>query len=266
MWWDCVVDKDKDWVFCLAGPGPGDDDDDDENSDDDADNKYCTGIERSVWCLRPKHCPWHCSALLELHFNGDSTAVMMVGCFTRSLGALRAPTSSWWPFGLALGPSGLLDFVLRALRALSLCDPCRCVHDSCIRDSDCCIHKLYPWCMYPWCMYPRCMCPWCMYPQYMHPQYMYPRCMCPWCTNSAAQKIQKLSESPATAFSANNLAENPQKLAESGLQGLLLFHTSRSVPMLAEATWNTKPKLLFLWLTSQLVWWKQADQLTRNLC
>ena len=35
-------------MFCLAGPGPGDDDDDDENSDDDADNKYCTGIERSV--------------------------------------------------------------------------------------------------------------------------------------------------------------------------------------------------------------------------
>ena len=37
---------------------------------------------------------------------------------TRSLGALRAPTSSWRPFGPALGPSGLLDFVLRALRAL----------------------------------------------------------------------------------------------------------------------------------------------------
>ena len=36
---------------------------------------------------------------------------------TRSLGALRAPTSSQWPFGL-------LDFVLRALRALRPCDPC----------------------------------------------------------------------------------------------------------------------------------------------
>ena len=32
-------------------------------------------------------------------------------CYTRSLGALRAPTSSWGPFGP-------LDFVLRALRAL----------------------------------------------------------------------------------------------------------------------------------------------------
>ena len=41
----------------------------------------------------------------------------------RSLGALRAPTSSLRPFGPALGPSGLLDFVLRALRALRPCDP-----------------------------------------------------------------------------------------------------------------------------------------------
>ena len=40
---------------------------------------------------------------------------------TRSLGALRAPTSSLWPFGPALGPSGLLDFVLRALRAFRPC-------------------------------------------------------------------------------------------------------------------------------------------------
>merc|ERR1711954_60505 len=40
-------------------------------------------------------------------------------CFymnTRSLGALRAPTSSWRPFGP-------LYFVLRALRALRPCDP-----------------------------------------------------------------------------------------------------------------------------------------------
>ena len=37
---------------------------------------------------------------------------------TRSLGALRAPTSSWRPFGT-------LDFVLRALRALRPCDPRR---------------------------------------------------------------------------------------------------------------------------------------------
>ena len=30
---------------------------------------------------------------------------------------------------LVCGPSGLLDFVLRALRALRPCDPRRCVHD-----------------------------------------------------------------------------------------------------------------------------------------
>ena len=35
---------------------------------------------------------------------------------TRSLGALRAPTSSWRPFGP-------LDFVLRALRTLRPWDP-----------------------------------------------------------------------------------------------------------------------------------------------
>ena len=49
--------------------------------------------------------------------------LMMKIYMTRSLGALRTPTSSLRPFGLALGPSGLLDFVLRALRALRLCDP-----------------------------------------------------------------------------------------------------------------------------------------------
>ena len=42
---------------------------------------------------------------------------------------------------LAGGPSGLLDFVLRALRALRPCDPRSCAHDgvhnACIRDSDC---------------------------------------------------------------------------------------------------------------------------------
>ena len=41
----------------------------------------------------------------------------------RSLGALRAPNSSLRPFGPALSPSGLLDFVLRALRALRPCNP-----------------------------------------------------------------------------------------------------------------------------------------------
>ena len=43
--------------------------------------------------------------------------------FTRSLGALRALTSRLQPFGPALGPSGLLDNVLHALRALRPCDP-----------------------------------------------------------------------------------------------------------------------------------------------
>ena len=42
---------------------------------------------------------------------------------------------------LACGPSGLLDFVLHALRALRPRDPRRCVHDgvhnACIRDSGC---------------------------------------------------------------------------------------------------------------------------------
>ena len=42
---------------------------------------------------------------------------------TRSLGALRAPTSRLRPFGPALDPSGLLDNVLHALRALRPCDP-----------------------------------------------------------------------------------------------------------------------------------------------
>ena len=42
---------------------------------------------------------------------------------TRSLGALRAPTSRLRPFGPALGPSGLLNNVLHALRALRRCDP-----------------------------------------------------------------------------------------------------------------------------------------------
>ena len=42
---------------------------------------------------------------------------------TRSLGARWAPTSSWRPFGPAFCPSGILDFVLRALRALRPCDP-----------------------------------------------------------------------------------------------------------------------------------------------
>ena len=43
---------------------------------------------------------------------------------TRSQGALRAPTSRLRPFSLALGPLGLLDNVLNALRALRPCDQC----------------------------------------------------------------------------------------------------------------------------------------------
>ena len=42
---------------------------------------------------------------------------------TRSLGARWDPTSSRRPFGPAFCPSGILDFVLRALRALRPCDP-----------------------------------------------------------------------------------------------------------------------------------------------
>ena len=42
--------------------------------------------------------------------------------YTRSLGARWAMTSSCRPFGPALGPSGLLDFVLRALQVLRPCD------------------------------------------------------------------------------------------------------------------------------------------------
>ena len=49
--------------------------------------------------------------------------VLITNIKYRSLGALRAPTSSLRPFGPALGPLGLLDIVLRALRALRPCDP-----------------------------------------------------------------------------------------------------------------------------------------------
>ena len=42
---------------------------------------------------------------------------------TRSLGALWAPTFRLQHFGPALGPSGLLDNVLHALRALRPFDP-----------------------------------------------------------------------------------------------------------------------------------------------
>ena len=47
---------------------------------------------------------------------GDDDVHWIKYVHTRSLRALRAPTSSWRPFGP-------LDFVLRALRALRSCDP-----------------------------------------------------------------------------------------------------------------------------------------------
>ena len=54
---------------------------------------------------------------------------------TRGLGTLRAPTSSLRPFGPAFGPSGLFDFVLRALRALRPCDPRNsAMMGQCVRD------------------------------------------------------------------------------------------------------------------------------------
>ena len=51
------------------------------------------------------------------------TGGLLIIIITRSLGALRAPTSSWWPFGPAFCPSGIFDFVLWALRALMPFDP-----------------------------------------------------------------------------------------------------------------------------------------------
>ena len=59
----------------------------------------------------------------------ESTKLVIIYIYTRSLRALRAPTSSLRPFGPAFGPSGLLDFVLRALRALRPCDPRNDVSD-----------------------------------------------------------------------------------------------------------------------------------------
>ena len=40
------------------------------------------------------------------------------------VGARWAPTSNLQTFGPALGPLGLLDFVLRAFLTLRPCDPC----------------------------------------------------------------------------------------------------------------------------------------------
>ena len=59
--------------------------------------------------------------------------------YTRSLGALRAPTSSWRPFGP-------LDFVLRALRAFRPCDPRKVTN---INTSMSMMHiSVQLWCMY----------------------------------------------------------------------------------------------------------------------
>ena len=70
----------------------------------------------------------HCTHCMVLHSLANHLIVLKVIALylkllhgiaiyrTRSLGALRAPTSCW-------GPSGPLDFVLRALRALRPCDP-----------------------------------------------------------------------------------------------------------------------------------------------
>ena len=62
---------------------------------------------------------------------------------TRSLGALRAPTSRLRPFGPALGTSGLLDNVLHALRALRPCDTCISAIKKCFWDSDDEYHKFH---------------------------------------------------------------------------------------------------------------------------
>ena len=55
--------------------------------------------------------------------NSLSAVIQIPYISTRSLGSLRALTSSWRPFGSALAPSGLLDFVIHALLAFMPCDP-----------------------------------------------------------------------------------------------------------------------------------------------
>ena len=54
----------------------------------------------------------------EFHFRQTGRALKWELYDTRNLGARWAPISSWWP-------SGLLDFVFHALRALKPCDPRR---------------------------------------------------------------------------------------------------------------------------------------------
>ena len=60
--------------------------------------------------------------------DDDAAAAVAIGIVmyyhhkTISLGVRWAPTSSLWPVGPVLGPLGLLDFILRALRGLRPCD------------------------------------------------------------------------------------------------------------------------------------------------
>ena len=53
---------------------------------------------------------WWCDILTYYSaFTVEAAQFECIYIYTRSLGALRAPTSNLWPFGPALGPSGLLD-------------------------------------------------------------------------------------------------------------------------------------------------------------
>ena len=133
-----------------------------------------SGVEKChfLWKLKPSvshHASSFHTCILEQFLKVISE--------TRSLGALRAPTSRWRPFGP-------LDFVLRALRALRPCDP---------RKVD--QHPPFPplrlWCMNlwymnlwylrPWCMYPWCMYPWCKY----HDAHIHEACIHDACIHDA---------------------------------------------------------------------------------
>ena len=79
---------------------------------------------RSVAIMGHNAPEWHQGADdHHLQANMGNNAIFFKACLqldyveTRSLGGLRAPTSSWRPFGP-------LDFVLRAFRALRPCDLC----------------------------------------------------------------------------------------------------------------------------------------------
>ena len=75
--------------------------------------KMMIGVKNN-WFLSKNFKP---VSLHTLYFDSRPTvSTFYILYFTRSLGALRAPTSSWRPFGP-------IDFVLRALWALRPCDP-----------------------------------------------------------------------------------------------------------------------------------------------